>query len=461
VPLTPQPLRIESLNNMPVDSRSFQSNVQLLFEELELATQWERPSILLAICKSRITQGKAEKALEKHVTGLQHGVVRILVDRENADVPRRMLESGRHAASVFFVSNLDQGGGEDGKAAYRSLNMQREFFVDQRVKVVFWLTPGEASALPKHAPDFWAFRHRVIEFAGPRASARKSLPAGALVWRLRAEPSAPASIRESIRAQESLLHGLPAGTEATAQRIELYEILANLHWKLGGAADALDALSRGLAIAGDHSLAHARAWLLNGVAIVSFERADFEKAAEIFTEILETSPEDGFLWMNLAVTLAALGRNREALFRADQALKLSALDSRLWMTAAHIHLVAGKVDEALRLFQKASELEPSAPGGQLGIAASYALMGLAEEAAKELEALKRTQHGASAYVQACSLAIMDDGQRALEVLGSALESEQYSLAELRRDPGLAAALTPAQLSSLGQVPARSSGAAPS
>jgi tetratricopeptide (TPR) repeat protein len=45
--------------------------------------------------------------------------------------------------------------------------MRREFFVDYSIRVILWLAKGEAIELSRHAPDFWAFRHRVFEINDP------------------------------------------------------------------------------------------------------------------------------------------------------------------------------------------------------------------------------------------------------------------------------------------------------
>ena len=438
----------EGAHVRPNDSKSFNSNVQLLFEELELATKWRRPSILVAVCKSALTQNKAQRQLEKQLTRLGHAVVSLEVDRDHADVPARITELGNLDSTFFFVSNLDQGGGEDGKAVYRALNMQRETFVEQHIKAVFWLTPSEASNLPRHAPDFWAFRHRVIEFATPRSTTRKSLPAGVLLWRLQRSGESAGEARKVIEAQESLLSQLPEGPESTAQRIELYEILGQLHWRLGEAARALDALSRGLAIAKTEQLADARAWLLNGVAIISYERRDFDKSHEIYTEILADRPQDGFLLMNLAVTLSALGRNREALFRSEQALKMAPADLRMWTAAGHLRAFAGKIDEAVIHFRKAADLVPGAAAPHTAIAVCYSLMGLQDEALRELALAVEASAADTTFTEACRQAVAGNGDRALVTLREALGRGELTAVDIQRDPNLAALLLPNQLTSL-------------
>ena len=70
-----------------------------------------------------------------------------MVDKERSDVPHLILSTPATDRSVFFVSNIDWGGGQDRKDAYRSLNIYRELFVDNHIRVVFWLTVNEAAIL--------------------------------------------------------------------------------------------------------------------------------------------------------------------------------------------------------------------------------------------------------------------------------------------------------------------------
>jgi hypothetical protein len=65
---------------------------------------------------------------------------------------------------VFFVSGIGSANESLSRKAYSALNMHRELLVEHQIRVVFWLTKSEAASLPHYAPDFWAFRHRVVEF---------------------------------------------------------------------------------------------------------------------------------------------------------------------------------------------------------------------------------------------------------------------------------------------------------
>jgi tetratricopeptide (TPR) repeat protein len=42
--------------------------------------------------------------------------------------------------------------------------MHREYLVEGNIKAIFWLTLNEGKQLARFSPDFWAFRHKVVEF---------------------------------------------------------------------------------------------------------------------------------------------------------------------------------------------------------------------------------------------------------------------------------------------------------
>ena len=157
-------------------SKSSSEGLSALKGELQLAIKWHRPSILLAVNKSKSGQTKAEDSLKKELSKFAQKVIFIRINNKQSDAIRLILNTQNREDVVFFISDLDSGSGVDGKDAYRALNLYRESLVEKRIRVVFWLTEKEASNLPRFAPDFWAFRHRVIEFAPSHATKNVLLP---------------------------------------------------------------------------------------------------------------------------------------------------------------------------------------------------------------------------------------------------------------------------------------------
>lgn len=149
-------------NRLPAES--FDERIQTLFDELSLAITWQRPSILIAVCKSDFACLEGQLALEEKLSKINQAIVPLMPDAEHFDIPLLLSQDPRRGQAVFFVKKLNLGQGTHMYHAYRALNIRRELLVDHQIRLVFWLTEQETADLPVHAPDFWAFRHRVIEF---------------------------------------------------------------------------------------------------------------------------------------------------------------------------------------------------------------------------------------------------------------------------------------------------------
>ncbi len=150
-------------------SKSFKEGIEILTDEIKLAIHWQRPSILLAIHKSKPEQIKAQQALEKEIIkGDQK--VKLIKATGKTDVIDAICKTKNHNEIVFFVSELAVVDGQINGMIFSALNMHRELLVEQSIRVVFWLTEFESESLPHLAPDFWAFRHRVVEFSASRGT---------------------------------------------------------------------------------------------------------------------------------------------------------------------------------------------------------------------------------------------------------------------------------------------------
>ncbi len=415
-------------------SKSFDENMRTLSGELELAIRWKRPSILLAVCKSKLSQNKAENALEKSAQKLGQGIVRINVDEKRADVAQLIFENGSVDELVFFVSNLDQGGGHDGKNAYRILNIYRELFVEQMVRCVFWLTLSEASNLPKFAPDFWAFRHRVIEFASSHGLTETSLPAGVLIWHIQDSTDSLQDLRQKAKFREELLNQLPDQTKSVLAKIELLGALGYLYWRLGENDRAWKSLNKGILLAEKDELSQVKSSLLNGLAILLYEKKEYQEAAVIFTKILEKELQDGLLWMNLAVISSALGKNGEAVVQGQKALRLVSTDARLWNTMGHLYIWMGKIDEAISFFKKAAKLEPNVVAHPMALAVCYSLLGLRDEARQEILLARKNLEDQGSYLNICQEAMLGSLETALGLLKAAIRNGQMTSVSAKRDP---------------------------
>ena len=149
-------------------SKSFEAGIENLRDEIQLALQWNRPSILIAIHKSKAGQTKSQLTLEQRILDFNKKVERNRANEKNIDLIRKIKSTANRENIVFFISGFENTNNSSRDEVFRLLNMQREFFIENLIRAVFWLTKAEAEKLPHSAPDFWAFRHRTVEFAPTR-----------------------------------------------------------------------------------------------------------------------------------------------------------------------------------------------------------------------------------------------------------------------------------------------------
>lgn len=436
-------------NSISQSGKSFEENIELLFEELELAIKWGRPSILLAVHKSKLGQDKAGKALEQKLNILGKHIVQVIVNNERPDVPHILISMPELYQTVFFVSNIDWGGGQDGKDAYRALNIYRELFVENLIKVVFWLTPGEAANLPRYAPDFWSFRHRVIEFLAQRTYGKVVLPAGILIWQVQDSIDSFDKPEQRIAAREEILAKLPGNNESLTTRIELLYNIGYLYWVQGNSSRASKALTTALELTKGFDLPQNRSKLLNGIAAIHFEAGQYERAIELYKQAIVNNPEDNSLLVNLSAACCAIGQNQEAITIGKRAVKMNGTDAKIWNRLGYIYCAMQKFEESISCFSKAVELAPQVYAYQESLAVAYSTIERLDES-RRLLVLARGLAGEQAdfrfdiYEQA----VTGEEDKSLELLQKALDANKISLTEVHRDPNLNLLFEPARLEAI-------------
>ncbi len=114
-------------------SEPFQERIEHLYLELRLAIKFERPSILFGVYRSDLMRAEADSNLARMLTELDQRIVRIQVSQTDFDVPALLANYPNRENTVFFVRNLRWGENE-GREAYRALNIRREYTVFSKIK---------------------------------------------------------------------------------------------------------------------------------------------------------------------------------------------------------------------------------------------------------------------------------------------------------------------------------------
>jgi hypothetical protein len=414
------------------NSKAFDQCIDELFDEVHLSIQWNRPSILLAVHASSNGQEKAQKALQKKLSSVSADVVRIHPDSEHADLFHFVEQADGRDQFIYFVEGI----GID-KDNYRALNLYREKLVEQKRIVVFWLTEKEAMDLPRLAPDFWAFRHRVIEFAASRGSKGNVLPAGLLMWQEGIPSPLDGSIDEKIAFQEEVLRQLPATDEALVLRAEATYLLVRYQWLREENEKAVELLQQELDHVKPLQVPDVVASCLNGLAIIAYDQGNFDEALELLERAVQLHPDGQVSLANLGVVQHGMGKSGQAVQTLKKTIKAFPRSSWLWYILGYIHLSLGKLDQANEAFQEAIHLNIDNGFARYAMAVCQTRVEHSSERIKALQLLDGVTTGPDLHREICVEALSGNKAAAVDKLRFALKSRGMTLVSFQRDPTLA------------------------
>lgn len=199
-----------------------QSRVRALVEDFSLAQRYHAPYICLGIYCSTITRNKVVNMLQKSLADAGIPFHTLQIDEQEYDFPLLIQQRWPDGRGVFSVQGLRQSRGTKQTRPYRALNVHREMLIQNNVSCILWVTEKVYRLLPRLAPDFWAFRHRVVEFLElPSWEERNPLNALAI-----AEFSPP-------EVSQSLIEELQMRLKREKSSFRAHETLCQIYYALG------------------------------------------------------------------------------------------------------------------------------------------------------------------------------------------------------------------------------------
>jgi Flp pilus assembly protein TadD len=337
---------------------SLEEREDILFDELELAIKWDRPSILIAVYESEYTRKEIARKLESRLSGLRQEVLHFHIDEKLFDVPMILVQNPAHERTVYFITGLKWGGGKGGNNAYRALNMRREFFVDNQMRVVLWLTRSEAVHLPRQAPDFWAFRHRVIELMDPPSEAIHRTMNRQVSWDGWKSSDLLIDVDEKTSLRESMLADLPAGAESAASRSDLIYTLASYCWAEGEFDKSQKLLKEGLhLVSGMHDpITESQFW--SGLGVVFHSQKMLKDAETAYQKAVDLNPYNTYAWNNLAILHNDRGENQKAIDVCKKSIEMKPKNTTAYSILGDVYRQLGLFEDSKECYQTATRLEP-------------------------------------------------------------------------------------------------------
>jgi ParB family chromosome partitioning protein len=364
-------------NKSPFALEPIEDRIDILFKELELAFKWERPSILLAIYSSEYVQTDAATSLENQLIDRGIKVVRVdIKESESVDVGALIAATGNPDNTVFFVDGFRWAVQKDGTNIYRVLNTSRENFINRQIRVVLWLTENEAIDLARYAPDYWAYRHRVVEFIESPEPEQILLRSLTSAWQVLGEDTDTIeNTDEKIALRRAMLADLPDRTEALSIRSNLLLSLGILYWRKGAMDTAVEHLNEALGIATKIDDPRLQAACFNAIAIVQTDLGLVDDAIGSYQKTIALAPDQTFTWNNLGNLYEKLGRCEEAIQAFMKALGQTPSDALSWNGLGNVYLKQHRNAEAIVAYNKSIELAPDLAYPWNGLGNAYASQG--------------------------------------------------------------------------------------
>ncbi|HET7145080.1 MAG TPA: tetratricopeptide repeat protein, partial [Anaerolineales bacterium] len=333
--------------------------------------------------------------------------------------------------TVFFIDGFRWGHGKDA-SIYTVLNLQKEFFIEKKVRVVFWLTQNEILDLAHMAPDFWVCRHCALEFSeSPKA---EQVLQGTLesAWQGIGEYADQLEdTNAKIFLRESLLTELPEEDEASFSRANLLLTLGILNWRKGDYEKADELMREALDIGSRIQDNWFEAECFNAIALVETSLSRFDEAIDAYKQAIRLAPEQIFAWNNLGNLCVKIERNDEAIIAYQKAVECNPTDPIGWNGLGNVYSKIGYVDDAIAAYRKSIQAMPSLAYPWSGLGDVYAGMNRFDEAIKSYgEAVKLNGHYVTPWLRLGSLFDRQDRYR------DSIKAYQRALTIDRKNSGI-------------------------
>jgi tetratricopeptide (TPR) repeat protein len=360
-----------------------EDQIEILGRELEMAIKWQRPCIFLVVYNSADARDDAQTALENFLMGLHQKSDRIrLKDSEIINQLSFLKEFKDSEHTVFFVDNFSKANNQQSNL-WLILNSHRDFLVERRIRVVFWLTQNEVVNFAHFAPDLWAQRHclvELVEAAKPVEVLQETIES---VWLGVGDYAAGIErLNEKVSFCDSLYHDLLQDNESISTRAHGLLNLGILYWRKGDyeAADWLlrEALKCAVKVRDNRFEAEC----FSAIALVKTSLAEVDEAIDAYKQAIHLAPEQFLAWNNLGNLCLKILHNDEAMIAFQKAIAQNPKDPIGWNGLGKVYSMMGYVDDAIIAYRKAISFMATFAQPWNGLGDIYSATGRIDDAIK-------------------------------------------------------------------------------
>jgi tetratricopeptide (TPR) repeat protein len=368
------------------ESEPFEDRIENLFRELELAIKWQRPSVLYGIYKSEYVREEVEAVLKERFEGIEQRVINLdILSNLSSDFSSALLKITNLEKSVICVNGLSNIFVQDENSGAMIPAIQEEFFVENNIRIVFWLTIEEAASLARTAPDYWSLRHRVLDFTDDPTPEQVIKSALEKIWKEAESPESSQILNEISGLNDIFISESPTSNELITIYGNLLLKLGILHWRRQDYKKAYEHLQIALDMAYIMRDNDFGAECLYAIALVNTGLGKENEAIYAYESALDLAPDQKLPWNTLGHLYTKLNRNSEAHTAFQRAIEEDPKDPISWNGLGTILSKIERFDDAISAFQKAIEFAPNFVHPWNGLGDVYTTTGQIDEAINSYE----------------------------------------------------------------------------
>jgi len=401
-------------------SLSLDEKLKKLSREIYLASRWDKPGIFIAVYESALTGAKAVSSLEARLTRQGQSVRHIAPDIDGKNkIVDEITKSNHWDETVFFVMHL---GRSASKTIYQSLDAHSNFFVNNHIRVVYWLAKEDFFHYLQNVPEYWFSQHRLMQL---QASPSWEDVLGHIVQHTWQDfDSDPQENFQHRSLAEHLSLDIREDLQGLVARARLLIKLGLFYSDQEKHEEALFFAEKAKDIA---EIIKDDRFSLEAEIVFATLRTKLDKYDDVKQLAKKASLfEGGFIWRALGNLYLELFMFNRSISAYNLSLEFDAENPMSWQGLGKALRKLGQPDKAIDAFQKALQAAPNFAKAWEGLAKAYRSMGETEQAiAAYHKTLESNYQQAQTWFQLGSVA--NDAQ-AQEALQHALELDSNQAA---------------------------------
>lgn len=352
--------------------KMLEDGVRALFDEMLLATQWQKPAYLMAVYRRPEEHVRAMDELADKLLRKGYSVCSIDTRETGFETFLRMIfADAEPEKKVYFVENLCFDGAQPKQDSWQTFYFQRDSIDTRQAKMIFWLSEEQMVNIAINVPSYWENRYQVVDLAAPAdqqpqetwanpsdlslapadtesaavldlsqallKECKEDLRLGILDWRRGELDSAYQYLRNSVDLADVL-------GEVSLQA-DCQKALALVLMDMKNPVEAIEAYNKLLELDPYTSLP----W--NNLGNLYHELDDLQKAEESFLSALEHNPANVVSWTGLAGVYEKMNMLQEALDAYRQALRIVPDFTLVWHRIGGVLESVGQTENAIKAYE--------------------------------------------------------------------------------------------------------------